>query len=182
VGGGDSSPELLADGKGEKTRTAAAFSNEVGAPVAGGVLHWGGEGEEAQAQVYPAKKAARGVLGAPLIVEGFAMAEAAGQRRWRARTEARRSDSDVVGFGHGRRHGRDARGEARRGRRRQHGGVFRHGRSERLLTCPGASGHRRPWQPTRAQREATLPLTAGPHTSAFFCIKNYSRTKIAQNK
>jgi hypothetical protein len=114
VGGGGSSPELLADGKGEKTGTAAAFSNEVWAPVAGGVLHWGGEGEEAQAQVYPEKKAARRVLGAPLTVEGFATAEAAGQRRWRARTEARRSDSDVVGFEHGRRHDQDARGEARR--------------------------------------------------------------------
>jgi hypothetical protein len=36
VGGGDSSPELLVDGKGGKTGTAAAFSDEVGAPVAGG--------------------------------------------------------------------------------------------------------------------------------------------------
>jgi hypothetical protein len=36
VGGGGSSPELLADGKGGKTGTAAAFSNEVGAPVASG--------------------------------------------------------------------------------------------------------------------------------------------------
>jgi hypothetical protein len=85
--------------------------------VAGGVLCRGGEGEEAQSQVYSEKKAARGVLGAPLTVEGFTTAEAAGQRRWRARTEAQCSDSDVVGFGHGRRLGRDgcARGEARRG-------------------------------------------------------------------
>jgi hypothetical protein len=58
VGGGGSSPELLADGKSGKTGTAAAFSDEVGAPVAGGVLHRGGEEEEAQAQMYPEKKAA----------------------------------------------------------------------------------------------------------------------------
>jgi hypothetical protein len=69
VGGGGSSPELLADGKGGKTGTAAAFSNEVGAPVADGVLRRGGLGEEAQAQVYPEKRRRRqpdsgvGVLG-----------------------------------------------------------------------------------------------------------------------
>jgi hypothetical protein len=70
-----------------------------------------GEGEEAQAQVCLEKKAARGggVLGAPLTVEGFTTAEAARQRRWRARTEARHSDNDVVSFGHGRRLGRDGR-------------------------------------------------------------------------
>jgi hypothetical protein len=44
VGGGGSSPELLADGKGGKIGTTAAFSDEVGAPVAGGVLCRGGEG------------------------------------------------------------------------------------------------------------------------------------------
>jgi hypothetical protein len=35
AGGGGSSPNLLADGKGGKTETAAAFSDEVGVPVAG---------------------------------------------------------------------------------------------------------------------------------------------------
>jgi hypothetical protein len=75
--------------------------------VAVGVLRRGGEGEEAQAQVYPEKKPARGVLGAPLTVEGFATAEAAGQRWWRTRTEPRRSDNDVFSFGHGRRRGQD---------------------------------------------------------------------------
>jgi hypothetical protein len=43
-----SSLELLADGKGRKIETAAAFSNDVGAPVAGVVLRWGGKGEGAQ--------------------------------------------------------------------------------------------------------------------------------------
>jgi hypothetical protein len=63
VGGGGSSPELLADGKDGKTRTAAVFSDEVGSPMTGGVLHRGGKEEEAQAQVYPKKKAApRGEL------------------------------------------------------------------------------------------------------------------------
>jgi hypothetical protein len=79
------------------------------------------------------------------------------------------------------------RGEVRRGRCRQRGSVFGHGpvgngRSERLLTRTRAPRHRRPRQPSRARRRATLPLTAGPHMSVFFRIKNYSRTKIAQNK
>jgi hypothetical protein len=60
VGGGSNSPEFLADEKGRKTRMAAAFSDEVGAPVAGGVLRRGGKEEEAQAQGYPEKKVARG--------------------------------------------------------------------------------------------------------------------------
>jgi hypothetical protein len=59
VGGGDSSAELLVNGRGEN-RTAAAFSDEVGAPVAGGVLHRGGKEEEAHAQVYSLKKVTRG--------------------------------------------------------------------------------------------------------------------------
>jgi hypothetical protein len=63
VGGGGSSPELLADGKGGKIGTAGVSSDEVGALVAGGVQRWGGEEEEAQAQVYPEKKAARGCSG-----------------------------------------------------------------------------------------------------------------------
>jgi hypothetical protein len=54
-----------------------AFSDEVGAPVAGGVLRQGGKEEEAQAQVYPEKKAASGVLGVPLTVEGVTTTEAA---------------------------------------------------------------------------------------------------------
>jgi hypothetical protein len=158
--------------------------------VAGGVLCRGGEGEKAQSQVYSAKKAARGVLRAPLTVEGFTTAEAAGQRRWRARTEAQCSDSDVVSFGHG--DGSVGTGvrEVRRGEARAESAAQRRlrtrpvgkGQSERLLTRMGASGHRRPRQPTRALREATLPLTAGPHASAFFHIKNYSWTKIAQKK
>jgi hypothetical protein len=64
-----SSPELLVDGKDGKTGTAAAFSDEVGAPVANVVLRRGGKEEGAHAQVYPEKKAARGVLGASLTVE-----------------------------------------------------------------------------------------------------------------
>jgi hypothetical protein len=127
------------------------------------------------------------VLGAPLTVEGFATAEAVGQQQWRAQTEARRSDNDVVGFGPRRWHGRDRRvqGEARAAsaaRRCLRTRPVGNGRLERLLTHTGTSGHRRPWQPTRARREATLPLTAGLHTSVFSRIKNYSRTKIAQNK
>jgi hypothetical protein len=47
VGGGGSSPEFLADGKGEKTGTMVAASDEVGVPVGGGVLRRGGKEEEA---------------------------------------------------------------------------------------------------------------------------------------
>jgi hypothetical protein len=47
-------------GRGRKTGTAVAFSDKVGAPVAGGVLRQGGKEEGAQAQLYPEKKAAKG--------------------------------------------------------------------------------------------------------------------------
>jgi hypothetical protein len=126
VGGGGSSPGLLADGKGGKIGTAAASSDEVGAPVAGGVLRWGGEEEEAQAQVYPEKKAARGCSGL--------------RSPWRGSRRRRRSDNG--GGMLGQRHdtqtamwsasdmGDGAVGtgahEARRGRRRQRGGVSGH--------------------------------------------------------
>jgi hypothetical protein len=33
---------------------------------------------------------------------------------------------------------------------------------------PGTFGHRRPQQPIRALRGATLPLTGGPHASVDF--------------
>jgi hypothetical protein len=39
-----------------------------------------------------------------------------------------------------------------------------------VFKTPGAFGHRRPQQPIRARRGATLPLTAGPHASAVFRI------------
>jgi hypothetical protein len=47
----------------EKSGTAVAFFDEVGAPVAGVVLRRGGKEEGAQAQVYPEKKVARGCSG-----------------------------------------------------------------------------------------------------------------------
>jgi hypothetical protein len=54
-----------------------AFSDEVGALVAGVVLRRGGKEEGAHAHLYPEKKAARGggVLGALLTVEWVTMAE-----------------------------------------------------------------------------------------------------------
>jgi hypothetical protein len=103
------------------------------------------------------------VLETPLTVEGFAMVEVAGQRRWHAQTEARRSDGDVVGFGHGRRCGRD--GRARRG---EGGGVFglwpvgmAFNPHERIRTVP-------PTAANQGAARATLPLIVGPHTPAFF--------------
>jgi hypothetical protein len=73
------------------------------------------EGERKLGSIVSGEKAARGVLGAPLTVEDFATAEAAGQWRWRARVGARRSDGDVVGFGHGRWRGWDGACEVRQG-------------------------------------------------------------------
>jgi hypothetical protein len=67
---------FLPMGRGRKTGTAVAFSDEVGALVADVVLRQGGKEEGAQAQVYLEKKAARGVLGAPLTMEWVMMAEA----------------------------------------------------------------------------------------------------------
>jgi hypothetical protein len=58
---------FLPMGREKKTGTTAAFFDEVGAPVAGGVLCRGGEGEEAHAQVKLEKRRqGGGVLGAPL--------------------------------------------------------------------------------------------------------------------
>jgi hypothetical protein len=51
---------FLPTGRGRKIGTAMAFSDEVGALVASGVLRQGGKEEGAQAQLYPEKKAAKG--------------------------------------------------------------------------------------------------------------------------
>jgi hypothetical protein len=51
---------FLPTGNYGKIGTTTAFSNEVGASVADGVLRQGGKEEGAQAQLYPEKKAARG--------------------------------------------------------------------------------------------------------------------------
>jgi hypothetical protein len=48
-----------------------------------------------------------------LTVEGFATAKAAEQWWWRARAGARRSDSDLVSFGHRRWHGQNGACETR---------------------------------------------------------------------
>jgi hypothetical protein len=124
VGGGGSSPELLADRKGGKTGTAAAFFDKVGALVASGVLHQGGKEQEAQAQGYPEKKAARGCSGLRSSWRGSR------QRRWPG------NGGGALGQRHGARTVtwsasdtgdcavRTGTREARRGRRRQRGGVF----------------------------------------------------------
>jgi hypothetical protein len=105
-------------------------------------------------------------------VEGFAKVEAAGQWRWHARTEARHSDSDVVGFGHRRRRGLDgrARDEARAASAAR----------RRLRT---RSGRKRPVRMafsvcfTRARRGVTLPLTVGPTRQRFSVLKTTPRRK-----
>jgi hypothetical protein len=57
-------------GRGEKTGTSVVFSNEVGAPVAGVVMHQGGK-EEGVRHSYTRgkrKQGGGGVLGAPAEV------------------------------------------------------------------------------------------------------------------
>jgi hypothetical protein len=99
-GGGDSSPELLVDGEGEKNW------------ISGGVLRRGEgssgrrrscdgeEGEGARLNVPQKKKRQEGAR-APLTVDEHATAEAAGQRRWCTWTV-------MVNFRHGRRRGSDS--------------------------------------------------------------------------
>jgi hypothetical protein len=76
VGEGGSSPELLADGKGRKTGMAAAFSDEVGDPVAGVVLRRGGKEVGGSGAGIPREKGSKGVLGALLTMEWVTTAEA----------------------------------------------------------------------------------------------------------
>jgi hypothetical protein len=94
-----------------------------------------------------------------------------------------RSDSDVVAFGHGRQRDRDgrARGEAtaRLGQRR--------GAVRSALPIGAFMAWRRAWQPrgdgvpTVGPARETAADRWAPHVSDF-CIKNYPRMKIAQNK
>jgi hypothetical protein len=53
----------------------AMFSKELGAPVAGGVLHQGGKQEWAEAQLNPKKGRQGGVLGVSLTVKGVTAVE-----------------------------------------------------------------------------------------------------------
>jgi hypothetical protein len=138
------------------------------------ILRRGGGGEEARLNS-PRRKSGKGGARGSAHREGFhdsgggrtaAVARSAG---------ARRSDGDLVGFRHGRWRSWDGVCETRRG------GVgsavafsdtaSRKWPVETAFNPPGAFGHRRPRQPIRARREATLPLTAGPHSSAFSVLK-----------
>jgi hypothetical protein len=97
--GGDSSPELLVDGEGEKNR------------IGGGVLRRGEgsggrrrscvgvEGEGARLNIPWKKKRQEGAR-VPLTVKELATAETSEQRRWRARTATAALDTDdgVVGM------------------------------------------------------------------------------------
>jgi hypothetical protein len=140
--------------------------------VAGGGPAPGWRGRGSLAQQSPEKKRQwGGSARAPLTVEGFATVEAVGQRRWRTRAGARRLDGDVVGFGHGRWRGQDGARETRRGEAASTARATFSDTTGWDGYPPGAFGHRRPQQPIRALREATLPLTAGPHSSAFSLLK-----------
>jgi hypothetical protein len=80
VGGGDSSPELLVDGKCRKTGMVTAFSDEVGGSGSRRVLRGSREGEEARLN-NPQRKAARGGGGSGLCSP------------WRSSRRRRRPDS-----------------------------------------------------------------------------------------
>jgi hypothetical protein len=102
--------------EGWKTGTAATFSDEVGAPVAGGILRRGGEEEEAQVQVYPEKKVARRCSGLCSPWRGSRRRRlsdndggALGQRHGARTQEWRQRGSDTEDSGSG-------DGEARRSR------------------------------------------------------------------
>jgi hypothetical protein len=110
------------------------------------------------------------VLGVSLTVEDFTMAEATGQRRWHARQGhgARMAMWSALGTGGGVvGTARARRGEAVSAARRS----FRTWPVGIAFNPPGAFGYRRPWQPIRVRREATLPLTAGPDSSSFPVLK-----------
>jgi hypothetical protein len=93
---------FLPMGRGE-TRSTVAFSDKVRAPATGGGPASGWRGERKLGSTVHVEKAARGVLGAPLTVEDFATAEAAGQRRWHARQghDARTATCSASGMGGG---------------------------------------------------------------------------------
>jgi hypothetical protein len=172
VDGGGSSPELLADGKG-------------GNRISGDVLRWGEgsggrrqscvrvEGERKLGSIVVGKKVARGggVLGlrSPWGFRdgGGALGQGHG---------ARTATWSALGTGGGAvRTARMRRGEARRGDIGS-AAAFSDTSGQKwpvgtAFNLPGAFGHRRPWQPIRARREVTLPLTAGPHSSVFFILK-----------
>jgi hypothetical protein len=165
---------------GEPTRRASGWRRQL---TVASCRREGWRGRGSSGSSVPGEKGGKGGGGARGSTHRGGVRDGGGGRT----AAVARSDSDVVDFGHGRRCGRDgcAWGEARAvsaARRHLRTRPVRNGQSERLLTHLGASGHRHPWQPTRSRCEATLPLTSGPHTSAFFRIKNYPRMKIAQNK
>jgi hypothetical protein len=83
-GGGDSSPELLVDGKGKETGSAAAFSDEARAPVAGGSPASGWREREVGSTLHGRKSGKRGLgLRSPWT-----------SSRWRRRPD---SDGGVLG-------------------------------------------------------------------------------------
>jgi hypothetical protein len=104
----------------------------------------------------------------------------------RCRRRRRQLECDGVGFGPGERaasdssgrvvarSGHGARGEASSGSGAiGSSGVCSdsgcpNGAVGAAFKPPGMFGHRRPQQPIRARRGATLPLTGGPHTSVDF--------------
>jgi hypothetical protein len=153
VGGGSSSPELLADGKGGKTGTAAVFFDKVGAPVAGGVLHRGGEEEEAQAQVNPEKRWQGGARGS---AHRGGVHDGGGGRT----TAVAHSDR---GTALGQRCGRLRTWETARWRLRTlagRNGIGLYPRPRHRQRCPA--------RPIGAQCYATLTMTRGPRASVIF--------------
>jgi hypothetical protein len=157
VGGGSSSPELLADGKGENR-------------IDGGVLRRGEgsdgrrrscvgvEGEGTLSSTVPGEKAARG--------GGFSSSAHRGGFHGGGGGRTAAMTCSGRGTALGRRRGRlQAWVVARSGRR------FRTRSVGTVFNPPGAFIHHRPQQPNKARREATLPLTAGPHSSAFSVLK-----------
>jgi hypothetical protein len=124
-------------------------------------------------------------LGSRVPGEKAARGEVLGLRSpWRVSRRRRRPDSGggVLGQGHGARTatwsasgtGGGAVGTARARRGEAASAARRRFRTRPVGTAfnpPGAFGYRHPRQPIRARREATLPLTARPHSLAFSVLK-----------
>jgi hypothetical protein len=91
--GGDSSPELLVDGEGEKNRIGGGVLRR-GEGSGGRRRCWVGvEGEGARLNIPWKKKWQEGAR-VPLTVKELATAETSEQRRWRARTATAAPDTD----------------------------------------------------------------------------------------
>jgi hypothetical protein len=162
VGGGDSSPGLLVNGKGGGTGSAAMFSDEVRAPAV--VLRRGGGGEEARLN-NPWRKSGKRGGGARGSAHRGGVRDGGGGRT----AAVARLDSNVVIFRHGRRRGRHgrARGEATVWLGQQRGSVKTALPVGAFMAWRGRVAATRRWRADRRAQRRKRRLTGGPLMSAI---------------